>query len=164
MSLLIHKQEMLCRHIHHFYLFLDFPLGDMELKQNEVLPAERQIVTAEPELKTVSCADPFLSILPFLKQNLLRIALASDQVKLSEDDEFIVLACDGIWYGFSFCTQCRFGFITQLHCYIHLHSFYLRAPSACDKKILERMPQSILTSSHCIITPEKKDNAIILLP
>jgi len=62
------------------------------------------------------------------------------------------------------CTQCRFGFITQLHCYIHLHSFYLRAPSACDKKILERMPQSILTSSHCIITPEKKDNAIILLP
>jgi len=128
---------MLCRHIHHFYLFLDFPLGDMELKQNEVLPAERQIVTAEPELKTV---------------------------KLSEDDEFIVLACDGIWYGFSFCTQCRFGFITQLHCYIHLHSFYLRAPSACDKKILERMPQSILTSSHCIITPEKKDNAIILLP
>jgi len=61
---------MLCRHIHHFYLFLDFPLGDMELKQNEVLPAERQIVTAEPELKTV---------------------------KLSEDDEFIVLACDGIW-------------------------------------------------------------------
>ncbi|KAK3132690.1 hypothetical protein QOZ80_6AG0526360 [Eleusine coracana subsp. coracana] len=45
-------------------------IGDMELKQNELLPAERQIVTAEPELKTV---------------------------KLSEDDEFIVLACDGIW-------------------------------------------------------------------
>ncbi|GJM99514.1 hypothetical protein PR202_ga16620 [Eleusine coracana subsp. coracana] len=44
--------------------------SDMELKQNELLPAERQIVTAEPELKTV---------------------------KLSEDDEFIVLACDGIW-------------------------------------------------------------------
>ncbi|GJN34609.1 hypothetical protein PR202_gb23288 [Eleusine coracana subsp. coracana] len=44
--------------------------GDMELKQNELLPAERQIVTAEPELKTV---------------------------QLSEDDEFIVLACDGIW-------------------------------------------------------------------
>uniref|UniRef100_A0A0D9XGN6 protein-serine/threonine phosphatase n=1 Tax=Leersia perrieri TaxID=77586 RepID=A0A0D9XGN6_9ORYZ len=45
-------------------------IGDMELKQNELLPAERQIVTAEPELKTV---------------------------KLSEDDEFIILACDGIW-------------------------------------------------------------------
>jgi len=112
----------------------------MELKQNEVLPAERQIVTAEPELKTVSCADPFLSILPFLKQNLLRIALASDQVKLSEDDEFIVLACDGIWYDFSFSTQCSFGTITQLLCYIHLHPFYLRALSACDNKILERMP------------------------
>uniref|UniRef100_A0A0E0M4G5 protein-serine/threonine phosphatase n=1 Tax=Oryza punctata TaxID=4537 RepID=A0A0E0M4G5_ORYPU len=45
-------------------------IGDMELKQNELLPAERQIVTAEPELNTV---------------------------KLSEDDEFIILACDGIW-------------------------------------------------------------------
>ncbi|PUZ71923.1 hypothetical protein GQ55_2G352500 [Panicum hallii var. hallii] len=51
-------------------LNLSRAIGDMELKQNEVLPAERQIVTAEPELKTV---------------------------KLSEDDEFIVLACDGIW-------------------------------------------------------------------
>jgi len=66
-SLLFHKHEMLCLHIHHVYLFLDFPLGDMELKQNEVLPAERQIVTAEPELKTVSFVGPFLSILPFLK-------------------------------------------------------------------------------------------------
>ncbi|CAN6175306.1 unnamed protein product [Urochloa humidicola] len=51
-------------------LNLSRAIGDMELKQNEILPAERQIVTAEPELKTV---------------------------KLSEDDEFIVLACDGIW-------------------------------------------------------------------
>ncbi|KAJ1290793.1 hypothetical protein BS78_02G270300 [Paspalum vaginatum] len=51
-------------------LNLSRAIGDMELKQNERLPAERQIVTAEPELKTV---------------------------KLSEDDEFIVLACDGIW-------------------------------------------------------------------
>ncbi|KAL6844577.1 hypothetical protein ACP4OV_025236 [Aristida adscensionis] len=44
--------------------------SDMELKQNELLPAEKQIVSAEPEMKTVT---------------------------LSEDDEFIVLACDGIW-------------------------------------------------------------------
>ncbi|XP_062193428.1 probable protein phosphatase 2C 70 [Phragmites australis] len=51
-------------------LNLSRAMGDMELKQNEFLPAERQIVTAEPELKTV---------------------------KLSEDDEFLVLACDGIW-------------------------------------------------------------------
>ncbi|KQJ91438.1 probable protein phosphatase 2C 70 isoform X2 [Brachypodium distachyon] len=45
-------------------------IGDMELKGNENLPAEKQIVSAEPEVNTV---------------------------KLSEDDEFIVLACDGIW-------------------------------------------------------------------
>lgn len=45
-------------------------IGDMELKTNERLPAERQIVSAEPEVKTV---------------------------QLSDDDEFIVLACDGIW-------------------------------------------------------------------
>jgi protein phosphatase 1G len=38
----------------------------MELKQNEVLPAERQIVTAEPELKTVSFAGLFPSTFPFL--------------------------------------------------------------------------------------------------
>lgn len=45
-----------------FIYFRIFPLGDMELKQNEVLPAERQIVSAEPELKTVSFTGPFLSI------------------------------------------------------------------------------------------------------
>lgn len=51
-------------------LNLSRAIGDMELKQNDLLPVERQIVTAEPELKTV---------------------------QLSDDDEFIVLACDGIW-------------------------------------------------------------------
>lgn len=46
----------------HTALFIYFPLGDMELKQNELLPAERQIVTAEPELKTVCFGGPFLLV------------------------------------------------------------------------------------------------------
>lgn len=45
-------------------------IGDMEFKQNKFLPAERQIVTANPDINTV---------------------------ELCEDDEFMVLACDGIW-------------------------------------------------------------------
>lgn len=45
-------------------------IGDMELKQNKSLPAEKQIVTADPDINTV---------------------------KLGDSDEFLVLACDGIW-------------------------------------------------------------------
>uniref|UniRef100_A0A5B6Z0A5 protein-serine/threonine phosphatase n=1 Tax=Davidia involucrata TaxID=16924 RepID=A0A5B6Z0A5_DAVIN len=45
-------------------------IGDMEFKQNKFLPAEKQIVTASPDINTV---------------------------ELCEDDDFIVLACDGIW-------------------------------------------------------------------
>ncbi|KAL3511991.1 hypothetical protein ACH5RR_024708 [Cinchona calisaya] len=51
-------------------LNLSRAIGDMELKQNKSLPAERQIVTAEPDITTV---------------------------ELHDDDEFLVLACDGIW-------------------------------------------------------------------
>ncbi|XP_028121662.1 probable protein phosphatase 2C 60 isoform X4 [Camellia sinensis] len=42
---------------------------DMELKQNKSLPAEKQIVTANPDVNTV---------------------------ELCDDDEFLVIACDGI--------------------------------------------------------------------
>lgn len=45
-------------------------IGDMEFKQNKFLPAEKQIVTASPDINTV---------------------------ELCEDDDFLVLACDGIW-------------------------------------------------------------------
>ncbi|XP_068647445.1 probable protein phosphatase 2C 11 [Aristolochia californica] len=45
-------------------------IGDMEFKQNKFLPAEKQIVTANPDINIVDLCD---------------------------DDEFIVLACDGIW-------------------------------------------------------------------
>ncbi|KAK7311053.1 hypothetical protein RJT34_08935 [Clitoria ternatea] len=45
-------------------------IGDMEFKQNKFLSAENQIVTAKPDINTV---------------------------ELCDEDEFIVLACDGIW-------------------------------------------------------------------
>ncbi|KAE7997219.1 hypothetical protein FH972_001870 [Carpinus fangiana] len=45
-------------------------IGDVEFKQNKVLPAEKQIITAHPDITTV---------------------------ELCDDDEFFVLACDGIW-------------------------------------------------------------------
>ncbi|KAJ1413102.1 hypothetical protein SESBI_19861 [Sesbania bispinosa] len=44
--------------------------GDMEFKQNKFLPPEKQIVTANPDINTV---------------------------ELCDEDEFMVLACDGIW-------------------------------------------------------------------
>ncbi|KAL0447557.1 UNVERIFIED_CONTAM: putative protein phosphatase 2C 11 [Sesamum latifolium] len=63
----------------------------MEFKQNKFLPAEKQIVTADPDINIhgkkydiVSCyASDFLNFL--------------NQVELCDDDEFVVLACDGIW-------------------------------------------------------------------
>ncbi|KAJ4718658.1 Protein phosphatase 2C family protein [Melia azedarach] len=45
-------------------------IGDVEFKQNKTLPAEKQIVTAYPDINIV---------------------------ELCHDDEFLVLACDGIW-------------------------------------------------------------------
>ncbi|XP_012573111.1 probable protein phosphatase 2C 60 isoform X3 [Cicer arietinum] len=45
-------------------------IGDMEFKQNKYLPAEKQIVTADPDVTSV---------------------------ELCDDDEFLVIACDGIW-------------------------------------------------------------------
>ncbi|KAJ7962741.1 Protein phosphatase 2C family protein [Quillaja saponaria] len=45
-------------------------IGDMEFKQNKSLPAEKQIVTAYPDITSV---------------------------ELRDDDEFLVIACDGIW-------------------------------------------------------------------
>ncbi|GMH11761.1 hypothetical protein Nepgr_013602 [Nepenthes gracilis] len=45
-------------------------IGDMEFKQNKFLPVEKQIVTANPDINAV---------------------------ELCDDDDFIVIACDGIW-------------------------------------------------------------------
>ncbi|RYR40978.1 hypothetical protein Ahy_A09g046720 isoform B [Arachis hypogaea] len=45
-------------------------IGDIEFKQNKRLPAEKQIVSAEPDITSI---------------------------ELCDDDEFLVIACDGIW-------------------------------------------------------------------
>ncbi|CAL9188957.1 unnamed protein product, partial [Musa hybrid cultivar] len=49
-------------------------IGDMEFKQNKFLPAEKQVVTCNPDINIV---------------------------ELCDDDEFLILACDGVWYAFS---------------------------------------------------------------
>ncbi|ORY94467.1 phosphatase 2C-like domain-containing protein [Syncephalastrum racemosum] len=51
-------------------LALSRAIGDFEFKQNEYLPAEEQIVTCNPDII---------------------------EHTITEDDEFMVLACDGIW-------------------------------------------------------------------
>ncbi|KAI9137298.1 phosphatase 2C-like domain-containing protein, partial [Paraphysoderma sedebokerense] len=51
-------------------LALSRAIGDFEFKQNKVLPAEEQIVTANPDIL---------------------------ERKMEKVDEFLVLACDGIW-------------------------------------------------------------------
>ncbi|KAL8260914.1 hypothetical protein R6Q59_024963 [Mikania micrantha] len=45
-------------------------IGDMELKKDKSLPAEKQILTANPDI---------------------------NMVEICQDDDFLVLACDGIW-------------------------------------------------------------------
>jgi len=45
-------------------------IGDMEFKQNKFLPSEKQMVTADPDINTIDLCD---------------------------DDDFLVVACDGIW-------------------------------------------------------------------
>ncbi|CAH2041060.1 unnamed protein product [Thlaspi arvense] len=54
-------------------------IGDMELKRNRLLPAEKQIVTANPDINK-ACS-----------------ICTSCNVELCDDDEFLILACDGIW-------------------------------------------------------------------
>jgi protein phosphatase 2C family protein 2/3 len=51
-------------------LALSRALGDFEFKQNRNLPAEQQIVTADPDIITH---------------------------KATSEDEFLIIACDGIW-------------------------------------------------------------------
>lgn len=51
-------------------LNLSRALGDMEYKQTKGLPPAEQMITAMPEVRTLD---------------------------LQEGDEFLVLACDGIW-------------------------------------------------------------------
>lgn len=60
-----------CEHV-FMLLFTSFCLGtgDHVYKRNEELPLREQMITALPDVKSLT---------------------------LQEDDEFMVLACDGIW-------------------------------------------------------------------
>jgi serine/threonine protein phosphatase PrpC len=54
----------------HFYCYFDRSLGDLKYKQLKHLLPEEQIITAEPDITIFD---------------------------VQEDDEFFILACDGIW-------------------------------------------------------------------
>eukprot|EP01018_Ginkgo_biloba_P011148 Gb_03378 [translate_table: standard] len=77
-------------------------IGDMELKQNKFLPPEKQILTACPDINVV---------------------------ELCEDDEFIILACDGVWDVMS--SQ-------QLVDFIHEHINAEKNLSAVCEKVLDK--------------------------
>ncbi|KAG0466966.1 hypothetical protein HPP92_018546 [Vanilla planifolia] len=83
-------------------LNLSRAIGDMEFKQNKFLPADKQIITANPDITIVD---------------------------LSEDDEFVVLACDGVW-------DCMSN--QQLVDFIHEHINTERSLSAVCEKVLDR--------------------------
>lgn len=70
---------------------------------NKSLPAEKQMVTANPEINTV--CNPLVDMLPlgdiflilFLFFVLIYLFIYLNQASLCNDDDFMVLACDGIW-------------------------------------------------------------------
>lgn len=77
-------------------------IGDMEFKQNKFLPPEKQIVTAYPDVTAV---------------------------ELCDDDEFIAIACDGIWD----CLTSQ-----QLVDFIHEHLKNESSLSSVCEKVLDR--------------------------
>ncbi|XP_074570809.1 putative protein phosphatase 2C 11 [Curcuma longa] len=89
-------------------------IGDMEFKQNKFLPAEKQILTCNPDINIV---------------------------ELSDDDEFIVIACDGVW-------DCMSN--QQLVDFIHEHLRTESCLSAVCERVLDRcLAPSTLTGEGC---------------
>ncbi|XP_078443192.1 putative protein phosphatase 2C 11 [Wolffia australiana] len=89
-------------------------IGDMEFKQNKFLPADKQIVTANPDITTV---------------------------ELSDEDEFVVLACDGVWD----CMTSQ-----QLVDFIHEHMNEASSLSSVCEKVLDRcLAPSTVTGEGC---------------
>ncbi|WOL17299.1 putative protein phosphatase 2C 11 [Canna indica] len=89
-------------------------IGDMEFKQNKFLPPEKQIVTANPDINIV---------------------------ELCDEDEFIVLACDGIWD----CMSSQ-----QLVDFIHEHINNETSLSAVCEKVLDKcLAPSTLGGEGC---------------
>ncbi|KAJ3679187.1 hypothetical protein LUZ60_017198 [Juncus effusus] len=77
-------------------------IGDVEFKLNKFLPAEKQVVTANPDVNIV---------------------------ELCDDDDFIVLACDGIWD----CMTSQ-----QVVDFIHEHINKESSLSAVCERIMDR--------------------------
>ncbi|KAG5226717.1 phosphatase 2C family protein [Salix suchowensis] len=83
----------LARAIDNFPFFF-YNAGDVEFKQNKFFPVEKQIVTANPGINTV-CLSFFMIIVLFFSPTS-NLILYLHPVKLCDDDDFLVLACDGI--------------------------------------------------------------------
>ncbi|WVZ77642.1 hypothetical protein U9M48_025487 [Paspalum notatum var. saurae] len=83
-------------------LNLSRAIGDVEFKQNKFLPPEKQIVTANPDINVV---------------------------ELCDDDDFVIVACDGIWD----CMSSQ-----QLVDFIHERINKERSLSAVCERVLDR--------------------------
>ncbi|XP_012450275.1 probable protein phosphatase 2C 60 [Gossypium raimondii] len=89
-------------------------IGDVEFKQNKFLPAEKQIVTANPDINTI---------------------------ELCDDDDFLVLACDGIWD----CMSSQ-----KLVDFIHEQLQYESKLSVVCERVLDRcLAPSTATGEGC---------------
>lgn len=89
-------------------------IGDMEFKQNKFLSPDKQMLTANPDVNTV---------------------------ELCDDDDFLVLACDGIWD----CMSSQ-----QLVDFIHEHLKTESSLSAVCEKVLDRcLAPSTLGGEGC---------------
>jgi len=95
-------------------LNLSRAIGDVEFKQNKFLPPEKQIVTANPDINVV---------------------------ELCDEDDFVVVACDGIWD----CMSSQ-----QLVNFIHEHINKESSLSAVCEKVLDRcLAPSTITGEGC---------------
>ncbi|MBA0594329.1 hypothetical protein Gorai_011238 [Gossypium raimondii] len=103
-------------------LNLSRAIGDMEFKQNKLLPAEKQTVSANPDINTV---------------------------ELCDDDDFLVLACDGIWDCMS--SQMLVDFIhEQLRSSELLHAMQETKLSVICERVLDRcLAPSTATGEGC---------------
>ena len=89
-------------------------IGDIEFKQNKFLSPDKQMLTANPDINTV---------------------------ELCDDDDFLVLACDGIWD----CMSRQ-----QLVDFIHEHINTESSLSAVCERVLDRcLAPSTLGGEGC---------------
>ncbi|KAJ6743848.1 PROTEIN PHOSPHATASE 2C [Salix viminalis] len=96
------------------FLNLARAIGDVEFKQNKFLPVEKQIVTANPDINIV---------------------------ELCDDDDFLVLACDGIWDCMS--SQQLVDFI---HEQLHVEN---RLSAVCERVLDRCLAPSTLGGEGC---------------